>query len=44
MDETEYKPTWRYYLAVWGTLTILGGIQGWFTADSIRTVMHWLGH
>lgn len=42
--EAEYKPGWVYYLAVWGTLSVLAGVQGWFTGEAVMTVLGWLGH
>lgn len=44
MEITEYKPGWRYYVAVWGGVSILAAAQGWFTGDAVMTVLHWMGH
>ena len=44
MEQTQYQPGWKYYLAVWGTLSILAGAQGWFTGDAVMMVLRWLGH
>lgn len=31
-------------LYVWLPVTILAGVQGWLTGDSVMIVLHWLGH
>lgn len=42
METTEYKPTWKYYLLVWGGVTLLAGAQGWFTGESVMQVFEWV--
>lgn len=42
--ETKYKPDWVYYVIVWGPVSILAGVQGWFTGDAVMTVIGWFNH
>lgn len=38
------KTDWGLCLTVWVPITILAGLQGWLTGDSVMYVMSWFGH
>lgn len=44
MIDKPYEPSWAFLVVMWGTLTIIGGVQGYFTAEAIQTVLGWIGH
>lgn len=38
------KTDWIYYIGVYGPITALAAVQGWFTGDTVMMVLHWIGH